>query len=179
MKRLNGTLTFIVTCIGVCTLAAASVSAEETAYEMSAYTNSPGGSEIAKGDYGAAIAVLEHRRRFLDSEDSLIAATNLCVAYTVTRVLDKAAAVCERAVTLAKIVETVSRRDIRRMREATTKAMTNRGVLRAVSGDSVGATADFKAAAKLSASGAAPMRNLAYLESLPVDRVARAEPSTR
>ena len=175
MTKLNGTLKFIATCLGTCALAATAAAAEATSYEMGAYTNAPGGGEIAKGDYAAAIAAAQHVP-MPDSEAHLIAATNLCVAYTVTGALDKAASACDRALSLAKIAES-SIRSIATSREATIRALTNRGVLRAVSGDSIGAAADFRAAARMSRSWPAPSRNLAYLESLPADRVARADPA--
>ena len=57
---------------------------------------------------------------------------------------------------------------------ATALALSNRGVLRAVTGDTVGAASDFKTAARLAHGSSAPSRNLAHLESLPADRLALA-----
>ena len=175
MMKMNGTLTFVVTCLGLCALAPVASAAEATSYEMGAYINAPGGSEIEKGDYTAAIAIAESVPK-LDSESQLVAATNLCVALTVTRALGKAAPACNRALSLARAAES-SIRSIRMTHEATIRALTNRGVLRAVSGDSIGAAADFRIAAKMSGNWPAPSQNLAYLESLPSDRVARADPA--
>jgi hypothetical protein len=106
-----------------------------------------------------------------DLEGALVAATNLCVAYTVTRELDRAFEACAEALTLARRVDKGTSARFRST--ATARALTNRGVLRAVSGDTLGAAADFREAAR-SSDWAAPSRNLAYLESSPAHRLALA-----
>jgi hypothetical protein len=173
MKNLKGSLLLIVTCLGAYVPVATVAAAEGTAFEMGAYTNEPGGSDIAKGDYAAAIAAAKHVPVY-NSESSLIALTNLCVAYTITRAFDKATPACDRALTLAKAADSSIHLPV--THAATIRALTNRGVLRAVSGDLTSATTDFRAASGMRGTWRAPVRNLAYLATLPADRVARAEP---
>jgi hypothetical protein len=137
---------------------------------MGSYSNAPGGKEIEAGNYDAAI-VLASTRAPHDLEGALIAATNLCVAYTIKRDLDGAYDACAEALTLARRVDKATST---RRATATARALTNRGVLRAVSGDTLGAAADFREAARSSSDWAAPTRNLAYLESTPAHRLALA-----
>jgi hypothetical protein len=170
MTKSKGSVLFLSSfvCFGALLAPASRASAS---YEMESYANWPGGSEIAAGDYDSAIARAASGALRMDAATALVAATNLCVAYTVKRDLAPAAAACERALALARRADTAAgARLVRGM--ATAKALTNRGVLRAVSGDRGGAAADFRKAAELRGSSAAPERNLAYLESLPADRLA-------
>ena len=176
MKRLNGFSTIVMSCLAACSLTGAAAAAEGGTYEMGAYTNEPGGSDIVKGDYAAAIAAAVHVPTY-NSERSLIAATNLCVAYTVTRSFEKAAPTCDRALSLAMAADSSVRR-AGSTHEATIRALTNRGVLRAVRGDATGAAHDFRAAADLRGAWQAPSRNLAYLQAVAADRVARAGSAT-
>jgi|SRR5690606_34541326 len=137
--------------------------ADSRSFEMMAYTNWPGGAEIESGDYEAAIAAAQAHLRNDDRTIALVAATNLCVALTVTGELTDAVAPCDMAVTLAKRVE---RETIRGYvsREEHSRALSNRGVLRAVSGDALAAAADFRAASGMRGAAAAAHRNLAHLE---------------
>lgn len=150
--------------------------AEEPSYQMSAYWDRPGGPEVLAGDYAAAIAAASARAASTDSIANLVAATNLCVAYTMKASLDAASTACDRAVQLATAVDTVGIRGVRVM-AATSRALSNRGVLRALKGDWTGAVQDFRRAADLSGHWSAPGRNLARLETTPAYRLARAEAS--
>jgi hypothetical protein len=154
--------------VGVTSLSAASAAS----LEMGSYSNAPGGKEIEAGNYDAAIVLASMPIARHDLEGALIAATNLCVAYTVTRELDHAYEACAEALTLARRVDKATSARFRSA--ATARALTNRGVLRAVSGDTLGAAADFREAARSSGNWAAPSRNLAYLESSPAHRLALA-----
>ncbi len=143
-------------------------------FEMSAYTNSPGGPEIMAGDYAAAIAAAKCGVSGFDSTSLLVGATNLCVAYTVRRAFEKAVTACNEAVTLAASEESDL---LGRPHEgpASAKALSNRGVLRALMGRPAAAAADFHKAMALGGSWPAPSRNLAHLETRASYRVARAE----
>jgi hypothetical protein len=88
------------------------------------------------------------------------------------RDLAEARPACDKAVTLASTVGFSSRGGIVD-KTATAQALSNRGVMRAVGGDATGAAADFKRAAKFERGTAAASRNLAHLQSVPADRVAR------
>ena len=170
MTKSNGTVLLVT---GLLTAGALLVPAARAAagYEMESYLDSPGGMEVAAGDYATAITKARSAAARMDSTAALVGATNLCVAYTVTGELEPAAAACERALTLARSAD-ASPGMRRTASTATAKALTNRGVLRAVSGDVARAAADFRKAAELRGAGPAPARNLAHLESLPTDRLA-------
>ncbi len=142
-------------------LAASAAAAEESRYEMAFYLERPGGAEIAARDYDAAIETAE-RHRSLGSADALVAATNLCVAYTVRREFAAAERNCDRAVDLARRDDRAS---LLRRATATAKALNNRGVLRAVRGNGLGASTDFRRAAARAGTWQAPERNLLALAS--------------
>lgn len=57
----------------------------------------------------------------------------------------------------------------------TAQAMSNRGVLRAMSGDMIGAARDFREATAMSHTLAAPERNLAHIEANVANRLAMTE----
>lgn len=148
--------------------------AAERAFEMKAYVDYPGGREVISGDYAAATQAAS-RNADKTGEAGMIANTNLCVALTKSGQLAKADAVCTKAVTLAERSGIAAPRlqygnDNRRY---VAIALSNRGVLKAVSGDPLAATRDFRDAAGMARAGAdLPRRNLAYLEATTTDRVA-------
>jgi hypothetical protein len=137
---------------------------------MMSYSNSPGGEQIAARDYDGAIARTS-RRSWLDETTALVATTNLCVAHTVKRELTEADVACSKALSLARSADAGTHGKFRRD-SATAKALLNRGVLRAVGGDALGAASDFRAAAGMRAVGDSAARNLAALEASPARRVA-------
>jgi hypothetical protein len=146
--------------------------AEAAKFELGSYVNGPGGKAIAAHDYAGAIkSATTAGASFMDP---LVAASNLCVAYTATGAFPEAREPCDLAVTLARREDAISARAFRSA-TLTSRALSNRGVLRALNGDSVGAASDLRAATKLSAPWAAAERNLAYLESSPTHRVALAD----
>jgi len=154
------------TVIGISALVATPVGAAES-LEMISYANAPGGAEIAAGDYDAAIAAASSRLWRLNTESALIASTNLCVAYTVKGEIEAAEDACAEALSVARSVDRASRNTGRRAApgEATARALSNRGVLRAVVGDALLAAADFREAGRVSGVWEVPGRNLDLLES--------------
>jgi hypothetical protein len=60
-------------------------------------SNGPGGNEIAVHDYPAAIATASTVGVGMDSTTALIGATNLCVAYTLTKAFREAVESCDAA----------------------------------------------------------------------------------
>jgi len=144
----------------------------DASFELASYLDAPGGAQIAAGDYAAAVTAIP--RKAGDATASLIAATNLCVALTMQRQLDTAAKPCDASVSLARRIEQRSLRELRSP-ELMSRALSNRGVLRALRGDALGAASDFKAAAKQADRWDAPSRNLAWLEATPLRGVAVAE----
>jgi hypothetical protein len=143
------------------------------AYELASYSNGPGGKELAMRDYAAAIARASVAGA-ADLQTRLVAATNLCVAQTASRAFAGARSSCDRAVELARRVDGAEQRGIRRGTPATARALSNRGVLRALSGDPTGAGRDMRAAAMESGAWSGAAQNLAHLESSPSYRVALA-----
>jgi Flp pilus assembly protein TadD len=146
--------------------------ADATSFELGAYVNWPGGKEIVAGDYASAIKTARANGSS-NSIDVLVATTNLCVAYTATGAFTEARGACDHAVELARREDAIDLRPFKGG-TATSRALSNRGVLRALSGDSTGAASDLRAAAKLKEAFPAAGSNLAHLESSPAYRVALA-----
>ena len=161
-KGISARMSFTV--IGISALSTTPVGAADL-LEMISYSNAPGGAEIAAGDYDAAIAAASGRLWRLNTDSALIASTNLCVAYTMTREIAAAEAACAEALALARSVDRASRNSGRVTQpEATARALINRGVLHAVAGDPLLAAADFREAGRVSGAWEVPQRNLELLE---------------
>ena len=159
---------------GACSLAARADG--KSSMELGFYSNWPGGKELAAHDYTAAIAAASSLGVHADSTAALVSATNLCVAYTMTKAFREAVESCDAAVTLAHQVDGPESRSLSPP-GATARALSNRGVLRALSGDLAGAARDLQSAARSQGSSRTPERNLEYLASSPEyrERMALAE----
>src|SRR5690554_1532878 len=158
MNRKGSKVVMTAAAVAATLLGVEPVSAEGT-YELRAYLDWPGGKEIAAGDYDAAITAVSRGKPSFHTERELIAATNLCVAQTMTGALADARAACDKAVTLARRVDGVEVRSLTKATN-TAQALSNRGVLRLLEGDVVGAKRDFESAAQLYGAPEAPSRNL-------------------
>ena len=128
-------------------------------YEMSVILDRAHGDLVRQGDYDSAIVQIaqgDHRLPFASN-------TNLCVAQTKTDDFKQAALSCDMAVQLAEFAaENGHRKDI----DYTTEwaiALSNRGVLRAMTGDEAGAERDFRAAVALDSRSDIPDQNLFHL----------------
>jgi len=133
------------------------------AYEMTVIRDEAYGHSIQAGRYQYAIEKIGAMRRRQD--DDFFVQSNLCVAYTLSGESARAHAACDRAVALVAWDGT----SLPPYREAIQKdyqslALSNRGVLRATSGDVEGAREDFVNAIALKAGMSAPSVNLARLE---------------
>jgi hypothetical protein len=151
--------------------------ADATSFELGYYTNWPGGEELAAHDYVAAIAAASKVSVNVETTTALAGATNLCVGYTMTRAFKEAAKSCDDAVALARSFDSPTVRSALAT-DATSRALSNRGVMRALRGDAAGAAVDLQAAARAAGGAqAAPTRNLGRLESSSGyrDRVALAQ----
>jgi hypothetical protein len=158
--------------------AAASASAlADSTYEMSSYLGWPSGAEIAESDYAGAIAIASRARSHTAAATALVAATNQCDAYTVTGALSSARVACDEAVALARSADRASLRRFPH-ETATAHALSNRGVLRAKSGDASGAAGDFQAATVMRGASPTPGRNLVHLRSSSSNRLAALEATT-
>lgn len=170
--KLLATAAAIATAFGVSARAALGA---ETSYEMISYVESPSGRRLATGDYDGAIELAAKRSRSGVGETRLMENTNLCVAYTVTGNYAKARESCEAALEIAQLVDGARSRRSARHAYETAKAMTNRGVLKAMTGDVTGAASDFKEATAMGGTPPAPDRKLGYLEGAIADRLAMSE----
>jgi hypothetical protein len=168
----KGSLALVaLTCASAWSFGAAS--ADAASFELGSYLNHPGGKEIVARDYAGAIKSASTAKTYT-SLDPLVGATNLCVAYTATGAFPDARDACDRAVEIARREDALAGSRIP-SGTATSRALSNRGVLRALIGDSAGAAEDFRAASKLANAWPAAGRNLAHLESSPAHRVALAK----
>ena len=119
------------------------------AFEMAAVTRRASGNAVLAGDYGRAIEQLGGRRK-----KQFESSTNLCVAYTMTGDLELAGIECAAALEMSE--KATVRRDI-------AVALTNCGVVRAVSGDLSGARHDFNRALEVSTDFLPASKNLELL----------------
>lgn len=143
-----------------------------SAYVMTVFDNQAQGKKVISGDYQAAISELTGPNRKHLSRSA--ASNNLCVAYTMTENLSEAEKACFQALQRSKIAASPWN-DSYKLREDRAVAFSNRGVLRAVSGDAEGAEEDFQRAIRLSSSLEAPALNLARLSARTAQAVSSAQ----
>ena len=148
--------------------------AADSQYEMISYKEHSSSRALVEGAYATAIDLVLSKGRPRGMEDRLATATNLCVAYTLKRDFAAAGSTCETALDLAERIDENVSIGTFRSKAATGVAMTNRGVLRALSGDMSGAVRDFRDAVAMKSTPGASARNLANLEAW---QVAMAEPA--
>lgn len=151
----------------VAALACTSTFADEPAYTMTVISDAAYGAKVAAGEYDTAIAKITAKSRATTRYSEL---TNLCVAYTKSGDLENASAACGAAVEQmrAKLPSrgsafTYMSNDVRD-RKYLALALSNQGVLHAVSGEPELARESFLEALELKASVKAPKVNLARLE---------------
>jgi tetratricopeptide (TPR) repeat protein len=137
-----------------------------SAYVMTVVHDQADGAQIIAGAYGEAIESITAGKR----SKRFAANNNLCVAYTKTNQLAEAAQACTAALRASKAsyaawYDATSKRDFQAV------ALSNRGVIHAVSGDAEKAGQDFKAAMRLGSALTAPVENLAVLEAKTTETV--------
>ncbi|MEJ2127602.1 MAG: hypothetical protein P8X81_02015 [Woeseiaceae bacterium] len=135
-------------------------------YTMTVLRDTAYGSKIMEQKYEQAIDKIKQRP---GRYDAFSKGTNLCVAYTKSGELDLAEEACEAAVAAARTAKLKQSRSAfsdpvneTRVRNLAV-ALSNRGVLRAVNGQSEEARDDFNAALALDTRLSAPKVNLARL----------------
>lgn len=136
-------------------------------YEMSVIEDAAEGRRLTQGDFTTAIDELSEPRLF--GSTTFATSNNLCVAYTMTKKFEQAAAACDDAVAARGRVRhparwynsTVTRTRVRDK----ALALSNRGVLRAVTGDVAGARVDFEQAIAMEAELDSPEANLVRLDA--------------
>lgn len=148
-------------------LVSASALAEQaspSAYQMAVIKDEAYGRVLLSGDYGQGIAKISSYSS--KRAKTFAVKNNLCVAYTLTRKFEHAGPACEAALAIS---EQYARYDYWPTSPYTSRdqalAYSNRGVLRAVTGDFDGARQDFEFAARVDTNRATAAANLAHLKS--------------
>jgi tetratricopeptide (TPR) repeat protein len=135
------------------------------AYNMAVIQDDAFGMTVMEGDYKTGISKIS---AFSGKRaKSFAAKNNLCVAYTMTKDFDNAATACEAALTISEKYGKYSDTPINPYNSSRDQAVaySNRGVLRAMTGDYTGAKQDFEYATQLSKYMDAPEANLARLKT--------------
>jgi tetratricopeptide (TPR) repeat protein len=135
-----------------------------SAYVMTVILDQAQGDQLLRGSYGQAIESLtadSKRPRFAENN-------NLCVAYTKTNNLPEAEQACSAALRNSKPLFGLY--DLARKTDHAV-ALSNRGVIHAVSGDLERAKQDFRAAIKVNRYLTAAAENLAILEAKTTEAV--------
>ncbi|HSD70141.1 MAG TPA: hypothetical protein VLB07_11340 [Woeseiaceae bacterium] len=147
-------------------LTSVSLAQEEasSAYRMAVIKDDAYGRMLLAGDYATGIAKISSYNK--KRARTFAARNNLCVAYTLTQQFGDAAPACEEALTIS---ERYSRNSYSPLSPHGTRdqalAYSNRGVLRAVTGDFDGARQDFEFAATVNDDIDAATANLKWLEA--------------
>ena len=139
------------------------------AYVMTVIGDRAAGEQVISGAYGQAIESLTANTAKRSSR--FAAANNLCVAYTKTNRLSEAERACSAAIRNSKATY-AAWYDVNRKRDFYAVALSNRGVIRAVSGDTEQARQDFRAAMRISSTLSAPAENLAALQAKTTETLA-------
>lgn len=141
-------------------------------YVMTVFSGQAQGELVLDGDYERAIRNIESAK---ESSFAFATSNNLCVALTKAGELEKAFEACDAAVVkAAHDVGIVSFYERGKRYIDRAVALTNRGVVRAVSGDEEGAGRDFAEAARLSREFEASAVNLALLAGMETPYAAAA-----
>lgn len=133
----------------------------QPSYVMTVISDEAEGQKMIAGDYAEAIAAITTPKG--RPRTSFSVNNNLCVAYTKTNDLSSAEAACADALRASRVVFNVWYESPRKRGDHAV-ALSNRGVIRAISGDVDGARSDFEQARKLNDNLAAAADNLARLE---------------
>lgn len=124
--------------LAMSSFATATAHADELTYTMTTIIDASYGDKVAAGNYDEAIEKLSASE---SKNDAFFKATNLCVAYTKIGNFAEATIACDAAVEKARQMDFEKRSQISRRFQVKTQktylamALTNRGVLHAVTGD--------------------------------------------
>lgn len=139
----------------------ASAESSQSGFVMTVIADRAQGEKVITGDYAGAIEAITSpggRQR-----DEFAVSNNLCVAYTKSNDLTSAGTACAEALRVSQAA--FGPYDTYRKRRDHALALSNRGVIRAITGDTDGARSDFERAAELHDSLRAAADNLARLDS--------------
>jgi hypothetical protein len=163
-RKLARTGAGILTTIALVLGAASAAAGEVESYRVAAIKDTAYGNLILREEFDTAIERLERRDR--KGMAGFYTATNLCVAYIKTASLESAEASCALAVdtieaVLASRVSTDTESELKSVRRFLALALSNRGVMHAVTGRDAEAQADFEAARSIESRLKEPSINLA------------------
>ena len=137
-------------------------------FQLTAYSNGKGGSELVSGDYAAAGKALHYRNSTLNKSDVGITSNNRCVMLTVTKQWDSARAACDQAVRDAQqekaMLPSYQYWARKFQNDYLAVALSNRAVFHWMSADSEAAADDLKRAAALSPKASFVTHNQQALE---------------
>ena len=154
--------------LGVLLAGTAPADSSTPKFTMNVIKDAPFGADILDGDYADAIDGIDLERR--GKVQRFFAANNLCVALVKAGKLVAAADACDLAVDTIRGTLDVRSRGLQRIdaeavyRRYLAIGLSNRGVMRAVAGDSQGARDDFAAALDLGVSMPSAKINIARLD---------------
>ncbi len=141
---------------------------ERPRYQMAVFSDMAHGMKILSGKYDQAIAKIHNNAR---SADELHIQTNLCVAYAKSGDIEAAEDACDEAVVAAEalgnshVSSFVGVSSAQQRARYLAIALSNRGVVKAISGDLEAAKEDFDAAMAQRAGLATVKANLERIES--------------
>lgn len=139
----------------------ASAEGSQSGFVMTVIADRALGEKVLDGDYAAAIeAITSSRTR---QRDDFAVSNNLCVAYTKSNDLANAGTACAEALRTSQ-AQAGPWYDAYRNRRDHALALSNRGVIRAITGDVDGARNDFERAVALHDKLRAAVDNLARLD---------------
>jgi hypothetical protein len=148
---------------------AASAAESTDPFVFVAYSNRTGGEKLARGDYGnAAHAVLGQAPSAAMSDPQALD-TNRCVAYTMTKQLEKARLACDAAVQDTRASDgsmlSWSPQTRKQSDAAAAVAYSNRAVMHWLDADMAAASADLAKAQALAPQASFVVRNLSALQA--------------
>jgi hypothetical protein len=143
---------------------------------LTAYVNGAGGEQLMRGNYADALSAIQHYKPQMMMSASA-KATNLCVAYTVTKQLTAAKDACTAALKQAKQDRLRSNRLAASSHENSYVAIAyaNRAVVHMLSRDEASAKADLEKAKMLAPRADFVARNLVAVDRKAEDRIAQVE----
>lgn len=166
MRHTTNLIVIVSTLLTIGAIIPRQATANETSqlqYEMVVVGDQAFGNLVSKGDYQTAINRIARRYRHFP----FASATNLCAAFSMLNEFEQAEPHCNEAIKLANKSTVPSPRGWKGRNQMTAQqaqAYSNRGVMRIMSGDEIGAEEDFQAAIERNAKLHAPARNLARVQ---------------
>jgi len=166
MKQTTNLIVIVSTLLTIGVIIPQQATANETSqlqYEMVVVGNQSFGDLVSKGDYQTVINRIARRSR----DYPFASATNLCAAFSMLNKFEQAEPHCNKAIKLANkssVPAPKGWKGLNQMTAQQAQAYSNRGVMRIMSGDKLGAEEDFKVAIERNANLHAPVRNLARVQ---------------